>query len=323
MTFSQFLAGLVVLGSGVVVAEDAMNARRPESDRELRYWLENMVVHHKFSDGEVRRATGLTEEELAAAKDRLRIGGSNPLSGPGKDSIFLLPYPGGRHPRIGFLEGAIDPQRETKVSVWTPWQPEDASRADYVIVDVPEAVWSNLGLTYLAHTHVPTIWSAQNITLDPLEWTRTVDGGLSLTRELPNGITFSTSVAAKSDHVAMTMSLTNGTAALLTGLRVQMCVMLKEAAGFEAQTNENKVLQAPYSAVHDSAGKRWIITAWKPNQRTWANQRCPCLHSDPQFPDCEPGATEHIVGWLSFYDGTDIEAELSRIEGLKWWRDRE
>ena len=24
-----------------------------------------------------------------------------------------MPYPGGRHPRIGFLEGAVDPQRET------------------------------------------------------------------------------------------------------------------------------------------------------------------------------------------------------------------
>ena len=70
----------------------------------------------------------------------------------------MLPYPGGRHPRIGFLEGAIDPQRETKLSVFTPWH--DSS---YVVADVPEAIWSNLGLTYLAHTHIPTIWTAQKI----------------------------------------------------------------------------------------------------------------------------------------------------------------
>ena len=30
-------------------------------------------------------------------------------------------YPGGRHPRRGFLDGAIEPQRETKISVFPPW----------------------------------------------------------------------------------------------------------------------------------------------------------------------------------------------------------
>ena len=34
----------------------------------------------------------------------------------------MLPYPGGRHPRLGFLDGAIRPQRETKVSVFAPWE---------------------------------------------------------------------------------------------------------------------------------------------------------------------------------------------------------
>jgi hypothetical protein len=33
----------------------------------------------------------------------------------------VLPYPGGRHPRVGFLDGAIDPQRGTKASVFAPW----------------------------------------------------------------------------------------------------------------------------------------------------------------------------------------------------------
>ena len=39
----------------------------------------------------------------------------------------------------------------------------------YVVVDIPEAIWSNLGLTFLAHTHVPTIWSKKNIELKKLE----------------------------------------------------------------------------------------------------------------------------------------------------------
>ena len=43
-------------------------------------------------------------------------------------------------------------------------------------MDVPEAVWSNLGLTYLAHTHVPTLWTKQDIELPQLEWERRDDG---------------------------------------------------------------------------------------------------------------------------------------------------
>src|SRR6202008_264781 len=78
--------------------------------------------------------------------------------------LLVLPYPGGRHPRIGFLAGAVRPQRETKVSVFAPWD-----ETSYVVADVPEAIWSNLGLTYLAHTHVDTVWTKQQIELEPLE----------------------------------------------------------------------------------------------------------------------------------------------------------
>jgi hypothetical protein len=42
------------------------------------------------------------------------------------------------------------------------------------------------------------------------------------------------------------------------------------------------------------------------------------MHSDPQFPDCAPGETQRLRGWLSFYQGTDIDAELSRIRKLDW-----
>ena len=98
--------------------------------------------------------------------------------------------------RIGFLDGAVNPQRETKVSVFTPW--DDKS---YVVVDVPEALWSNLGLTYLAHTHVPTIWSKQGIELERLEWNRRKDGSLDLLRRLPNGIEFGALVVPQRDAV--------------------------------------------------------------------------------------------------------------------------
>ena len=237
-----------------------------------------------------------------------------------KERVFVLPYPGGRHPRIGFLEGAIRPQRETKVSVFTPWQPEDHSRADYVVADVPEAIWSNLGLTYLAHTHVPTIWTEQNVTLQQLEWHRRDDGTFFLRRELPNGIAFTSEVTPLADHVAFEMTLTNGTDAALSDLRVQNCVMLREAEGFNQQTLDNKVMLEPYAACRDESGTRWIITAWKPNHRAWGNVRCPCLHSDPIFDECPPGETKTVRGWLSFYEGTDLDGEIERIEGLEWWK---
>ena len=106
--------------------------------------------------------------------------------------------------------------------------------------------------------------------------------------------------------------------AALTGLSVQNCVLLKGAQGFAAQSNENKTDRKPYSACRSEKGNRWVITAWEPCLRVWANAKCPCMHSDPKFPDCPPGQTRRLRGWLSFYEGTDIDAELRRIEATGW-----
>lgn len=308
--------------AGICPADDKgplTDGRRPASDAELEYWLRDTLSYHRYSLEEAAFANALTVAETAAACRRFGIDPARPATLPAGDVPLVLPYPGGRHPRIGFLDGAIRPQRETKVSVFTPWQPDDRARADYVVVDVPEAIWSNLGLTYLAHTHVPTLWTKQNIDLPPLEWERRDDGSFFHARELPNKIRFTSHVVPRPGHVAMTMTLTNGTAEPLTDLRVQNCVMLKEARGFEQQTNDNKRTIAPYIACRDATGRRWIITAWKPNHRTWSNPPCPCLHSDPRFPDCAPGETQTVRGWLSFYEGEDVEGEVGRIEGVRWW----
>jgi len=103
---------------------------------------------------------------------------------------------------------------------------------------------------------------------------------------------------------------------MLTDLRVQNCVMLKAAGGFIAQTNENKRLETPFAIARSTDGKRWIITAWERCQRVWANAPVPCLHSDPQFPDCAPGKTQRLHGWLWFYEGDAIDAELARLKTL-------
>jgi hypothetical protein len=225
---------------------------------------------------------------------------------PGQVSI--APYPGGRHPRSGFFDGALNPQRGTKVTVFTPW---DSAR--YVVVDLPEAIWSNLGLTFLAHTHIDTIWDAQGVTLSPGAWTRHPDGSLTHEHRLPNGIAFSARVVAHESHVEMDLWLKNGSEHRLSDLRIQNCVMLKGAAGFNAQSNWNKHLAAPFAAVHSDDGRRWIITAWQRCHRTWANPPVPCLHADPQFPDLHPGETGRLKGWLWFYEGMDIQRQLNKL----------
>lgn len=313
----RWLVLMVAVGASFsVAAAQEVEPRKPASDAELRFWLENMAWHHRYSRAEMATATGLAEKDVTAALARFDIHDDTRPKRRPDDPLLVLPYPGGRHPRIGFLDGAVRPQRETKVSVFTPWDP-----ASYVVVDVPEAVWSNLGLTYLAHTHVPTIWSKAGVTLPPLEWERRKDGSFDATRKLPNGITFRTVVRPTRSAVRMEMTLVNGTKDRLSDLRVQQCVMLKGAAGFTAQTNDNKVFAKPYVACKDEKGTRWIVTAWTPCQRAWGNPPCPCLHSDPQFPDCEPGKSQTVRGWLSFYEGTDIDAELKRIEALGWSRE--
>ncbi|MCU0917527.1 MAG: hypothetical protein MUC88_23625 [Planctomycetes bacterium] len=292
------------------------NGRRPGNDHESEYWLQNMVWYHRFTVEEIRAATGWNAEETVAAQRRLDLCVDRRPARDKAEALLVLPYPGGRHPRIGFLEGAVEPQRETKFSVFTPWDPNS-----YVVVDVPEALWSNLGLTYLAHTHIDTIWTKQGIALPKLEWNRHADGSLDIERTLPNGIAFGVKAVPAREAVRMEMWLCNGTDRRLTDLRVQICVMPKMAAGFATQTNKNKVLTNPYVACRAEDGRRWIITAWEGCQRPWGNEQCPCFHSDPKFPDLEPGQRHRLRGWLSFYEGEDIQAEFARIEATGWRRD--
>ena len=288
------------------------DARPAANDTDLRRWLENMAVYHKFAPSEMGAALGLTADEVAAALQRLKIDTKRVPRRAADAPLLVLPYPGGRHPRIGFLDGAIRPQRETKVSVFAPW-----SDGGYAVADVPEAIWFGTGdkreLLYLAHTHVPTIWDRRSVSLEALEWKCHEDGSLEIERHLPNKVTFGSKVVPGRDGVRMELWVSNGSADKLTGLAVQMCVMLKGLTGFEDRTNDNKVFAKPFAACRDQTGRRWIITGWEPCVRAWGNPPCPCLHADPQIPDCATGETKRIRGWISFYEGNDIDGELRRL----------
>ncbi|MCI0703028.1 MAG: hypothetical protein L0241_18270, partial [Planctomycetia bacterium] len=292
---------------------DGRNFRPAKNDTDLKFWLENMLVHHRYSLAEAGAALGLTSDEATAAAKRLGIDPTRRPQRKEGDPLLVLPFPGGRHPRIGFRDGAIRPQRETKASVFAPW-----TDGGYAVADVPEAVWFESNgkpeLLYLAHTHVPTTWDRKKVTLDAMEWTRKLDGSLSLERTLPNKVTLAAFIAPGKDGVRMEFRVTNNSNERLTGLRVQMCVMLAGLNDFSALTNDNKKLAAPFAACKDKTGKRWIITGWERCGRAWANPPCPCVHADPVVEDCAPGQTKSVRGWLSFYEGNDIEAEFKRLK---------
>jgi peptidoglycan/xylan/chitin deacetylase (PgdA/CDA1 family) len=290
---------------------DGSIARPARSDAELHDWLVSMLIYHRYTPSEAGAALGLRADEVSAAAKRVGI--TSKMLQQNNARPRVLPYPGGRHPRIGFLDGAIRPRRETKVSVFAPW-----TDGGYAVADVPEAVWHNTSsgqrkLLFLAHTHVPTIWDEQRQILPPLEWSSAADGSLEVSRELPNRVTLTSRVTPGQDGTRMEFRVTNGSTEALAGLDVQMCVMLKGLAGFEAQSNDNKVLVPPFAAAHDISGRRWIITAWEGCKRAWGNASCPCLHSDPRVPDCPPGDSRAVRGWVSFYEGPDIRSELKRL----------
>ena len=293
--------------------------RKPAGERELESWLQNMVWYHRYTIPEVRAATGLSTKEVHAALQRFDIRDGTRPKRSAQGGLLAMPYPGGRHPRTGFLDGAVRPQRDTKISVFAPWNDHD-----YFVLDIPEAIRRNnerkYGLLYLAHTHVPTMWTKQQYPLEPVEWNRQDDGVLVMERRLPNNVEFGTRVVPTPEALHMEMWLRNGSQETLSDLRVQNCIMLKGAPEFANAEVRNIVKSEPYIARQSSLAGRWIITAWTPCHGTWFNPPCPCMHSDGKFPDCDPGESQTLRGWFSFYEGDDIEKELKRIDTTGWQR---
>jgi peptidoglycan/xylan/chitin deacetylase (PgdA/CDA1 family) len=274
---------------------------------DLDFWLPNMRTFHGYDPAEVGAVCWLPPDEV----DSLLSGTEIPESSTreGSDEIPALPYPGGRHPRIGFLEGAIDPQRGTKISLFAPWE-----EGGYVVLDLPEAIFSNLGLTFLAHNHIATYWDSQNKVIDNVDWTRNPDGTFDYERSLPNEILFGAKVIPNASGVQLSMWLVNGTTETLTGLKTQVCAMLKGLEGFNRQSEEGRLFNPPVAAIESQQGGRWLLVAFDRCGRVWGNPPCPCIHSDPVFPDAAPGEKVEVRGALWFYEGNDIAGEVSRAK---------
>ena len=279
--------------------------------RDLRFWLENMLVYHRFTVDEASRVCGWSPEEVQKQAAELNIRRDAAPDKPAGGLVRVLPYPGGRQVRRGFTEGNIDFQRGTKASVFLPWD-----TTGYVVVDLPEAIFSEKRLLYLAHTHIPTVWDEQNVFLENIDWSRRPDGGLDFERVLPNKIAFGAAIRPTTNGVEMELWLRNGSEQKLVGLRTQICDHLKGVPDFDGQTTTNKLFTCPSAAVHSANGNRWILTLWERCGRAWGNPLVPCLHADPVLADCAPGETVRVRGRLWFYEGTDVQQELERAKAI-------
>ncbi len=273
----------VVYGGGTLELPQEVEASRGNVAR----W-EQVMRQHGYT---VAEAASVFAWPLKMTEMRL------PDLGVPMEAPRVLPYPGGRHPRIGFLDGAIDPLRGTKASVFAPW-PDGG----YALVDLPEAIFSNLGLLFLAHTHVPSVWDEAHTAIENRDWEVRPDGSLSNSWSLPNAVRFGAEVRPESDGASMELWLENCTDAPLTGLRTQVCVMLKGLRGFEAQAEDNKEFAASTATARAADGARRVSVEFEHCGRAWGNPKCPCIHADPVLPDCAPGARVMVRGRLRFYE---------------------
>lgn len=314
MKLPLLLTLALVAFASIATATNLVSVAEIQATRsDPRFWMENMLVHHRYSWDEAAPVFGWTPDEMRAKAANLGIRTDASPAKPTDGKIRVLPYPGGRHPRIGFLDGAINPQRGTKLSFFPPWP-----GGSYMVLDLPEAIFSNLGLTYLAHTHIPTIWDQRHITITNVDWTRRADGTLSSEWKLPNGIAFGANVAPRADGADLELWLTNGTQAKLTGLRTQICLMLKGAPGFNEQNQDRKEFTQPLVLAKTSDADRYVMLAFERCGRAWGNPPCPCIHSDPVLPDAAPGERVSVRGRLRFHEGPDIAGAKQRlIEGLR------
>jgi peptidoglycan/xylan/chitin deacetylase (PgdA/CDA1 family) len=276
----------------------------------LDFWLENMLRDHQYTWPEVSLVTGYSAEEMQKRAAQAGINTTpRPLLKKG-ESLRVLPYPGGRDPRMGLQDEALDPQRGTKASVFLPWDPQS-----YVVVDLPEALFvRNHTLEFLAHTQIPTVWNERDVWLENVDWTREADGGLSRGQAFPDGVSIGASLRPSPDFVEMELWVENKSAETLTGLGTMISVMLKGAQGFNRQTSENKTLHAPVAAVRSDAGDKWILSAWDRCFQVRDSSGVPCMQANPMLPDCPAGQTVKVHGRLWFYTGTDIQGQIRQAE---------
>ncbi len=274
-----------------------------DSREDSLYWIRIMLTYN-YSVQEMTDVLAWPEKRVT---DLIREFHLNPFP-MDPDHVNLLPYPGGRHPRIDFKEGMLSPMRGTKVGIFLPWKPQD-----YLVLDLPEAIFTRYGLTFLGHKHIPTIFDLQQQKIKNRDWFQHPDGHLSNLWELPNRMTIGTELYPGKTEIDMSLWLYNGTKdTILTNLQTQVCIMFKGATDFDQLTNENKIFRDAVVAIKSEQKDLWILTAWERCGHAWGNEDCPCMHSDPVLPDCAPGDTVRVKGKIWFTNSASFDSEMEK-----------
>lgn len=272
----------------------------------LNYWLENMHRDHSYTQKEMMEVTGM---EASSLEQHLSQLDPQDQDSEANKIIKIKPYPGVRHPRINFKDGMLSPMRGTKASIFLPWAPEE-----YVVLDLPEALFTQFGLTFLGHKHIPTLFDYQKTVIHNSDWILSEDGGLSNSWNLPINVIIGAEIHPQEKTVEMKLWVQNNSDTTFTNLQSQVCIMFKEAKQFNELSNENKIFDSPVTAVKSKESNQWIITAWNGCNHAWGNADCPCMHSDPKLQDCKPGETVSVSGKIWFYEGENIRKEISSIK---------
>jgi hypothetical protein len=246
---------------------------------------------------------------------------------------------------IRILPGHWRPHYPFEQIAWVspPWPSQD-----YIWLDFPEAIFTSIGLIFLSHVNppIPVVFHD----LPEVPWVE-CPGGIAFDRTLPNGIRFGGSVVKKEEAiVSLNLYIDNGSQLPLTKIKLQTCAFLRAIKEFGDYTWDNKLVHVPdkgwmkFAEARDSGMKSgrfqlgWrngppacdlpvMITVSNQAQRlvgmTWyestntmvSNQKHPCMHADPVFPDLAPGQRADIYGELLFFEG-------SPDSFTAWFKDR-
>ena len=246
-----------------------------------------MTVFHRYTPAEIGAATGLSSDEVAADLERFGLAGKSPPPRGGSRSArraALSRRPSSpdrlsrrRHPSAPRVEGQRLRPVGRAAAMSSSTSPRRSGRAK-----APHAS-SSIWPTRMS----PPCGISKASSWNALEWTRKPAGVLSVRRNLPNGVSFGAEVTPTRNEVRMELWITNGTQTPLSGSAGAELRDAQGGAGLrsrEPMTTRSSTNRMPPAAVRTgTAGSS------RPGSRAFApgpTPPCPCLHSDPQFPDC-------------------------------------
>ena len=62
--------------------------------------------------------------------------------------------------------------------------------------------------------------------------------------------------------------------------------------------------------------ERLVAMTWfGDTARIWGNRQHPCMHTDPRFPDLEPGESSEVKGAILFFEGS-LDEFADELPGL-------